>query len=95
MGVFGAGRREGAQHPRDHGSEPSSRHEREAFATRRVLVSELHRQATPEGMAEEGRALDLERDHEVVKHVGEAPERVVVTRFAGFSVSEQVRATTL
>ena len=57
-----------------------------------VLVRELHRDAAAEGLADDGRPVDAEGDHQVPQRVGVRTEGVVLERLVGLTVAGQVRS---
>ena len=87
---FGTGQRGGAEHQMNLSPQPAARDQHQPLGERRVLVRELHRDATAERVPDDRGAPMPERDEQVAHAGGVRPERVVAPRLGRLPVSEQV-----
>ncbi len=87
---FRTRQREQAEQDADLVPETTARHEHQPFAPLRELVGELHDDAAPERLADEGRALVPERHQQVAHAARERAERVVAARLLGRAVTDEI-----
>ena len=88
--VLGAGQRERTEHPRHLPAQAAAGHQDEALAVAGILVGELHRDATTERLADDGRPVDPQGDHQVPERVGVRTEGVVLEWLVGLAVAGEV-----
>ena len=79
-----------AQQRVDLAAEAAAGDEHEALAALGELVGELHRDPAAERVADDGRAVVPEREHQVAHAAGVGAERVVAARLGRLAVAEQV-----
>ena len=70
--------------------EPTARHQRQALYPVGELVGELHRDPAAQGMADDGRGPELERQHQVADARRERAHRVVAAGLGALPMAEQV-----
>ena len=86
------GERQGkdAEQPAHLAAETATADEHQSVAQLRVLVGELHRHPTAEGVTDHGRARNIERGEQVPQPAGVGAQRVVTHRLRRVPVTHQV-----